>query len=71
MSPMVHRIGPSLSCASEPGLSVAFRPIFPGGAFRAGDPSMRLNDTAVEVTIRVLEENGDVFEEVEGFGMQF
>lgn len=32
---------------------------------------MRVNNTAVEVAIRVLDEDGGVFEEVDGIGIQF
>lgn len=31
----------------------------------------RVNDTTVETIIRILDEDGDVFEEVGGVGMQF
>ena len=34
-------------------------------------PPTRMNNSAVETVIRVLDENGEVSEELEGIGMQF
>lgn len=60
-----------LAYASEPRFSVAFRLIFPGGSLNADMTPSRVNNTATEIIVRVLDEEGGVFEEIVGIGMQF